>query len=129
MRRLSFDKQFANEAGNDLLPGKIHTIRCNFDFWKKNEGQEVELYYWEGKPRQQGSKQKVFSTKRIVSVQGIYWGSLCFWEDRGNNPQMGFSRMSKNDGFEDVNDFIRWFRKGNYKPGKMAILHFTDFRY
>jgi transcriptional regulator with XRE-family HTH domain len=36
-------------------------------------------------------------------------------------------KIAANDGFNDVNYFEAWFSK--YKPGKMAILHFTDFRY
>jgi hypothetical protein len=39
------------------------------------------------------------------------------------------SIISKNDGFKDRQDFFMWFWNGNYKPGKMAVLHFTDFRY
>jgi hypothetical protein len=41
MKRISFDPRFVNEAGNDLIPGKIHTIRQNYEYWKKFEGREV----------------------------------------------------------------------------------------
>jgi hypothetical protein len=150
MKRLSFDKQFVNEAGNDLLPDKIHTIRRNFDFWKQYEGQEVELYYWEGKPRQKGSKQKIFCVKRIVSVQETCLdrnkeGIIFYVLDELLNVihDVGRLEIAKNDGFyksigktkamKDYcnqfaeKEFCKWF--ADYKPGKMAILHFTDFRY
>jgi hypothetical protein len=69
MRRISINPRFINKAGNDLVLGKIHTIRQNYDYWKKFEGQEVALFTWEGKPYR--SKQKVFCVKRIVSVQEV----------------------------------------------------------
>ena len=36
--------------------------------------------------------------------------------------------LSKNDGFENIEDYFSWFNSG-YKSGEMAILHFTDYRY
>jgi hypothetical protein len=69
MNRISFNPRFVNEAGNNLIPGKIHTIRQNHGYWKHFEGQEVVLFTWEGKPY--GSRQKIFCVKRIVNVQEI----------------------------------------------------------
>jgi len=130
MKCISFNPRFANEAGNDLLPGKIHTIRRNYEYWKRFEGQEVALFTWEGKPYR--SKQKVFCVKRIVSVQEInfyinhhLWTSCSFHLADGR--KLNYITLAKNDGFDDPLDLIRWFE--NYKPGKMAILHFTDFWY
>jgi len=134
MKRISFNPRFVNEAGNDLIPGKIHTIRQNYDWWKKFEGKEVALFTWEGKPYQKGSKQKVFCVKKIVSVQEVFYGkiALCQCFTQFEHPTVGnraFDKriMARNDGFNDVMDFDIWFM--NYKPGKMGILHFTDFRY
>jgi hypothetical protein len=30
MKHIAFDRRFMNAAGDDLIPGKIHTIRQNF---------------------------------------------------------------------------------------------------
>ena len=148
MRRISFDPRFVNAAGTDLISGKIHTIRQNFDYWKRFEGKEAALFTWEGKPRQKGSKQKVFCVKRIVSVQEIHLktylvpvNQMKYPEREGvvrNTEVLGFfigehripnKLLAERDGFSSGNDFLRWFYAGNYKPGKMAIIHFTDFRY
>ena len=133
MKRISFNPQFVNEAGNNLIPGKIHTIRQNFEYWKKFEGRELALFTWEGKPYR--SKQKVFCVKRLVGVQeinfikskqGILWFTV-------NKYIQLTSEIAENDGFFnsygsiDTEGFCNWFK--NYKIGKMAILHFTDFRY
>jgi hypothetical protein len=127
MKRISFNPRFVNEAGNDLISGKIHTIRQNYEYWKKFEGKDVALFTWEGKPRRKDSKQKVFCVKRIVSVQEAEFreknGCYGFFVD---GLLMGDGRIAKNDGFKTSRDLHEWF---NYKSAKMAILHFTDFRY
>jgi len=35
--------------------------------------------------------------------------------------------FAKNDGFNNRHELVDWF--ADYPDGKMAILHFTDFRY
>jgi hypothetical protein len=141
MKRISFNQRFVNEAGNDLISGKIHTIRQNYEYWKKFEGQEVALFTWEGKPYQKGSKQKVFCVKRIVSVQEVIkrsWATAVYKADNfrmivnfanGKGKFIIAEDMAHNDGFKNKYEFRDWFNKPEYKPGKMAILHFTDFRY
>jgi len=154
MKRISFDPQFVNEAGNDLVPGKIHSIRRNFDFWKRFEGQEVALFTWEGKPYR--SRQKVFCVKRIVSVQETWLdtnreGKTFYFYDELLNVfhDENLYTIAKNDGFVKkigqrtkrkllpeakelierfaIKEFKDWF--ADYPDGKMAILQFTDFRY
>jgi len=127
VRRISINPRFVNEAGNDLIPSKIHTIRANFDFWKKFEGKDVALFVWEGKPYQKGSKQKVICVKRIVRVQSIKYLAHCFWEDRFYDFMLDMEKIAINDGFKNIQDLRYWF--ADYKPGKMAVLHFTDFQY
>ena len=136
MRHILFDRRFVNEAGNDLVSGKIHTIRQSYSYWKKYEGKEVALCYWEGKPRQKGSRQKIFCVKRIVSVQEAELKTyvsgkvsaevLGFFIGEKRIPNI---LLAERDGFSSGNDFLYWFYVGNYKPGKMGILHFTDYRY
>ena len=129
MRRISFNPRFVNEAGNDLVPGKIHTIRQNYEFWKRIEGQEIALFTWEGKPYR--SKQKVFCVKRIVSVQKVVFANkgpeiLHAWK-KTNKSKVSGLLLCVNDGFQNYGEFHEWFCK--YKSGKMAVLHFTEFRY
>jgi len=129
MRRIAFNPRFVNEAGNDLVSGKIHTIRQNFEYWKKFEGQEVALFTWEGKPYR--SKQKVFCVKRIVSVQELLFENFIGFAYEVFVPDMKQqvkpSEFAKNDGFNNTEELLEWFH--DYPSGKMAILHFTDFKY
>jgi hypothetical protein len=129
MRRISFDKRFVNEAGNDLIPGKIHTIRQNFDFWKKFEGKEAALFTWEGKPYR--SKQRVFCVKKIYHVQKLYFnnifGMVAQFAVEAMREQTTSAIFAKNDGFNNFEEILEWFHK--YPSCEMAILHFTDFRY
>jgi hypothetical protein len=128
VRRISFSTRFVNEAGNDLIPGKIHTIRQNYDFWKRFEGQDVALFTWEGKPYR--SKQCVFCTKPIVSVQSIERDNIYgFWFRPSDVSWMKADDVliSRNDGFKTKEEMFSWF--ADYSEGDMAILHFTNFRY
>jgi len=137
MKRISFNRQFVNEKGDGLIENKIHTLRQNYEYWKKFEGKELALFYWNGKPRH--SNQKVFCVKKLISVQEVefkYNGLMRWFEVGSFNTTDGLFKINginitdelfRNDGFEKEIDFIKWFE--NYKPGKMAILHFTDFRY
>lgn len=130
MKRLAFNKRFVDFVNSDLQKGKIHTIRQSYDYWKRFEGKEVALFTWDGKPYQKGSKQKVFCVKKIVSVQevelrfdklGAYFSTYKGIVDART--------LYKNDGFINLSDAYLWFCIGDYKPGKMAIIHFTDFKY
>jgi hypothetical protein len=147
MKHIAFNPRFVNKAGNDLIQGKIHTIRKNYDHWKHYEGKEVALFTWDGKPYQPGSKHKVFCTKKIVSVQEIvmqtghesYKKGFIFSVRDNNGDDFSeytypavrekMNLIAKNDGFKNESDMVEWFKNGTYKPGKMSILHFTDFRY
>jgi hypothetical protein len=135
VRRIPFNHQFVNEAGNDLVPGKIHTIRCNYNFWIKFQGQELALYTWEDKPYR--SKQNVFCIKRLIGVQKVrilkqltkdkmYWARFCIQDEELTRwvPDC----VAENDGFSSYEEFEKWFE--NYPIySEMAILHFTDCWY
>jgi hypothetical protein len=140
MRRISFNPRFVNEVGNDLVPGKIHTIRQNYDFWKRFEGQDAALFAWEGKPYR--SKQRVFCVKRIVSVQKITFVNNLrvgmSWLVNDKNKKINPVLLAANDGFIGDNwdglgkeraavELFDWFM--SYSDGDMAILHFTKLRY
>jgi hypothetical protein len=139
MRRMAFNPRFVNEAGTDLIPGKIHTIRQNYAFWKKFEGKDIELYIWEGKAYQKGSTHKVVCVKRIVIVQPIWFfghrkKSTPFFyksEDDFINQDVGSAintnMLARNDGFENWIQLHNWFF--DYPDSEMGIVHFTNFKY
>jgi hypothetical protein len=132
VKRVSFSSRFVNETKNDLIPGKIHTIRQNYDFWKKFEGRDVALFTWEGKPYR--SKQRVFCVKRIVQATRIdigtnRLGERAFWFRPSVVCWMKAddALIAKNDGFKTKEEMFLWF--ADYPDSEMAILHFTEFRY
>lgn len=103
---------------------KIHTIRANYELWKKRfekieKGEAVlELYYWTGKPY--NSTCKTFAT--LKKEDGIGLQYLYFVK---NNPRFPF--IAKNDGLSN-DDFESWFSKTDTRL-PLAIIHFTSFRY
>ncbi|MHB9294168.1 hypothetical protein Holit_03295 [Hollandina sp. SP2] len=124
MKRVSFSPRFVNETRDDLIPGKIHTIRQNYSFWKKFEGRDVELFKWEEKPYR--SNQQVICVKRLVSVQKVrHAGQGNFFTENERYIPMG--QLVVNDGFRDEDEFIGWFV--SYSEGEMGILHFTEWSY
>jgi len=140
MKRISFNPQFVNSSGDNLINGKIHTIRQNYGYWKLFEGEELALFTWEGKSYQKGSKQKIFCVKRLVSVQPVMKShcNVNFWtvDIQGYNPDTGYQYetiaqirnyiLARNDGLTE-NEFVKWFY--DYPYDIMAILHFTNFKY
>lgn len=128
-----------------LSSQKLHTIRSNYDLWKKridkvNEEKAIlSLRYWSGKPY--NSKQVEFlqlTSKDGIGVQEICFDDhICDWSDTAfiyelvNDNQIyrdiKFSVLSGNDGLS-IQDFKDWF-KGYDLSEPMAIIHFTKFRY
>lgn len=118
--------------------GKIHTIRGNYQFWKKRMDEVqagnavIELFHWAGKAYQ--SKQVVFAT--IDKSTGCGIQELQFRYNHFNWPVVkkgncykgiAVFELAENDGLS-VKDYRRWFEY--YDMGKpYAIIHFTEFRY
>ena len=120
---------------NKILRGeKIHTIRANYDLWKKridnvSAGEAVlSLRQWEGKPY--NSKQIEFLQLDKAGIQPVYFEDYfysCCVIKSFRTLRISCDDICKNDGLESE-DFERWFRKYDLsKP--MAIIHFTEFRY
>lgn len=119
---------------------KLHTIRSNYELWKKrfekiDKGEAyISVRQWEGKPRH--SKQielfkfdksdgvgiqKLFIKKPPFRIMYIYI------DDKERKEDKHLSRIARNDGLI-LPDFMEWFKP--YKLDKpLAIIHFTDFRY
>ena len=128
-------------------PMKIHTIRANYDLWKKridevNAGEAVlSLRYWAGKPY--NSKQQEFARLDKDSGIGVQIADLSNINDHAvliggsvppNTPILDVHKrayssdfVAKNDGLS-FDDFEAWF-KGYDLSKPMVIIHFTDFRY
>lgn len=126
-----------------LLNGsKIHTIRSNYELWKKridevNAGLAIlSVRNWSGKPY--NSKQEIIcelDKNSGLSVQDLYFDcqmlseSFISNETSENKTQTYVSNsiISENDGLS-LEDFKEWFK--NYDLSEpMAIIHFTPFRY
>ncbi len=111
---------------------KKHTIRSNYELWKKridevNEGLAViSLRYWSGKPykspqveHKQFGKGEIGIQKLRVDFPGYYM------DDLGDN--IPTNHLAENDGLTR-SDFDEWFKKAQ-EDDEMAIIHFADFRY
>jgi hypothetical protein len=125
-----------------ILSGeKIHTIRGNYEWWKKridkiNAGEAyMSVRYWSGVPRH--SNQVTFLELSSVGIENI--DITYFIEDMvvasipQSLPDLFPLDIENNDGLE-YGDFVKWFFPKGEKDknnGKFtgAILHFTDFRY
>jgi len=140
MKRISVNARFINKAGDNLIESKIHTIRQNYEFWKKFQGKELALFTWEGKAYR--SKQKVFCVKKLFYVQKLYLECRVMTEngdkalpdyyvnDYWCNPILVPKRkIAKNDGFDCADELDDWAFNHGWDDGVMAILHFTDFEY
>jgi len=119
-----FDKIYFHE--------KIHTIRANYDLWKKridevNKGNAIiSVRQWTGKPYNSKQEEKFQLTKDKVGIQKLRLNPLGWFIDNIDS-DVTTKEIAKNDGL-NYEDFKDWFKKYDLsKP--MAIIHFTDFRY
>ena len=122
---------------------KLHTIRANYDFWKKRFEQIaagkacLSIRQWVGKPYGKGSTQR--EIVRLTREDGIGLQELRIVNEnyKGRGIMLGyvekkkkkdfFHTLSQNDGLS-FNDWLEWFKGYNFnKP--LAIIHFTSFRY
>jgi len=108
---------------------KIHTIRGNYEAWKKkesaiNKGDAVlSIRYWNGKPYRSNQVEIVKLTS--LGVQKLeHPDNLDYATVDGK--QIEWTKISENDGLR-FEDFCEWFKDRPIEP--MAILHFTNFRY
>ena len=131
-----FDHKFlAVVAGWDDHWLKIHTIRDNYELWRKRFEQIergeacISIRQWMGKPY--NSKQREIA--RLTKEDGIGLQRLEFYNGCLQQPILSSGMtiraesIAQNDGllFEDWKD---WFKYCDLsKP--LAIIHFTNFRY
>ena len=122
----NLQKLFSNESK------KIHTIRGNYDLWKKradkiNEGTAVlSIRYWSGKPY--NSKQVEICILEKIGLQKILFDDYlysCLIDNK--RCSVSSDSIPEKDGLND-SDFEDWF-KGYDFDNPMAIIHFTNFLY
>lgn len=121
---------------------KKHTIRGNYEWWKKRidmiirDEAYLSIRYWTGSPynyQRDGSKQA--ELVQLHAKDGVGIEKLEFSSGQFNcmlvNDQYCFTdienSIAKNDGLS-FEDFEAWFR-GYDLNEPMAIIHFTEFRY
>lgn len=134
-----FKDKFFNGLDNERDDGKIHTIRANYEFWRKrfdkiDEGEAVlSIRQLVGKPYGKGSTQ--IELAKLTRDDGIGLQQLRFTVDTNCErvalidgitlPSLRV--LANNDGLS-LQDWNDWFR--GYDCSKpMAIIHFTKFRY
>ena len=119
---------------------KLHTIRANYELWRKrfeqiDAGKAIlSVRYWTGKPY--ASKQMEICKLRKEDGIGLQWITF---PDKDRDGMRNLSwpcvcgydiddkTIAANDGLSH-DDWRDWFRKYDLsKP--LAIIHFTNFRY
>jgi hypothetical protein len=114
-----------------ILNGKkIHTIRANYDGWKKkvdaiNAGEAIlSIRTWSGKPYR-SKQEKILELTEVGIECADVICSLQKVNVIGSFRNRSFENIPENDGLSKE-DFFDWF----YQDLKdLAIIHFTKFRY
>ena len=133
---------------------KIHTIRANYDLWKKridevNAGNAVlSIRYWSGNPYRSKQVEICRLTKEdgtgIQAIKMVDHGNFTYIQISNDDEKpllhsdcvdydwmrsdiFLVNRICKNDGLS-YEDFKAWF-KGYDLSKPMAIIQFTKFRY
>lgn len=114
---------------------KRHTIRANYDLWKKRFEQIaageacLSVRQWTGSPY----RTKQVEIARLTREDGIGIQRLDFANLYGCDRyivdcyDVALSHLATNDGLS-IDDWLEWFK--NYDLSKpLAIIHFTKFRY
>ncbi len=118
---------------------KIHTIRANYEFWRKRfekiaAGEAVlSIREWVGKPYGKGSSMRELAL--LTHKDGICIQQLRIATDSDNRRYAlidgitlpSLRVLAHNDGLS-LKDWESWF-KGYDISKPMAIIHFTKYRY
>lgn len=130
-----FVEAIQNLFRTDKPTTKIHTIRSNYDWWKKridevNAGEAIlSIRYWTGKPY--NSKQEEILRLTEAGIQCLIrfpnaagCGNVC---DSDGAKTVRIEQLAKNDSLP-LQDFKNWF-EGYDLSKPMAIIHFGTFKY
>lgn len=150
--KLSISKSFpkphprADESTNfkEMIESgkKIHTIRGNFELWKKridevNAGNAVIIgYEWSGLPyRSKHNNLFILDKNSGIGIQQLTMhkatiDSICSQIDI-RHPGISLAKIAEKDGLGYI-DFCRWFFPNINKANVLfdgGIIHFTKYRY
>lgn len=136
---LGFKTKFPKSLGNKptdfirkIKAGeKIHTFRPDrYKRWK--QGRSIQFY--NGAYRQKERKQfwlntcKAVEETRLENIKGQIWWSINYMNFQPLTDE-GLAALAKNDGFDNVEDFIKYFVPNNGDEWSGRIIHWTDKRY
>ena len=129
-RRVGDKTNFESSIENKI---KLHTIRANYRYWKKQIDQVIEgkaelsIREWTGKPYNSPQKELFRLTKDDgVGIEKLHFEKTIFYPWVGEKA-VNYIDLAENDGLVEA-DFLSWFRKYPLDD-PMAIIHFTHFRY
>ncbi len=124
---------------------KLHTIRANYELWKKRFDEItagkacLAIRQWTGRPYKSKQVELARLTREDgIGLQELYFPSNClryarvdtkthFFTIDTEYEECHFKTLAYNDGLS-FEDWHEWFKKYNLsKP--LAIIHFTSFRY
>ena len=133
------DKLHAAITGNEEYWRKVHTIRANYELWKKRfekieKGEAcLSVRYWTGKPYCSKQVEIARLTKEDgIGLQSLVCNGYAWFYDTEDGTKFftevkGLENIAYNDGLS-FEDWKEWFK--NYDVSKkLAIIHFTKFRY
>lgn len=135
-QKTDFSSKFAKgQLGYNHSLNKIHTIRFNYDLWKKRikdveEGKAIlSIREWSDKPYR--SKQNTIANLRKgdgVGIQLLDCDKPFALEIDGKIiTYLEHTIIAGNDGLS-LEDWEEWFDI-EHASGQKAIIHFTSFRY
>lgn len=115
---------------------KLHTIRANYEFWKKRmeeiqRGEAIlSIRQWEGKPyRSKQAEILQLGAEDGIGIQQLLYEDKLFEDDffKVNGQGVDIIQLAHNDGLT-FDNWADWFK--HYDLSKpLAIIHFTPFRY
>lgn len=127
-------------ADSVRMGNKVHTVRSNYDKWKKafDSGMNLSIRQWSGKPYH--SKQVEikniqagkWSIQPVLFVDGLYNLEVYVDDYISNEGIVNPEILAFNDGLS-LEDFEDWFEPELHKNRAFGfdgvIIHFTDFKY
>jgi len=113
---------------------KLHTIRANYELWRKrfekiDKGEAyLSVRQWKGKPRRIKQEEIFrFDKSDDIGIQKMQKINDIWCIDGSLKSKLTTTNIARNDGLS-FPDFVNWFGTCSLdKP--LAIIHFTEFRY
>lgn len=130
-------QQHKGNADKFCTHPKYHTIRANYDFWRKRfekiaAGEAcLSIRQWVGKPYAKGSTQREIARltrEDGIGIQKMTVAGITAWHPIFvNGNAVNTEDLANNDGLDKV-DWCNWFA-GYDLTKPLAVIHFTKYRY